>query len=152
MNIPNCPKCGGAMYDNRFNKKNPKGADFTCKDKMCLNDKGYRTGVWLTAAQKSAMGGTQQQGAPQGGDDRQRDIMWGQSWNLSLDLWKAYEPKRKPTTDELHTLATKIFKQMSNQPWKTGDAPTPERAYTPEEPPPPTEEPPMKDPSDELPF
>lgn len=30
-----CPNCGGAMWDNRVNKKNPKGPDLKCKDKEC---------------------------------------------------------------------------------------------------------------------
>ena len=30
-----CPKCGGDMWDNRTNKKNPKAPDWKCKDKQC---------------------------------------------------------------------------------------------------------------------
>lgn len=48
--VPPCPQCGGAMFDNRGNKKSPTGPDFTCRDKECKNDKGYRTGVWLEKA------------------------------------------------------------------------------------------------------
>jgi hypothetical protein len=33
--IPNCPKCEGAMWDNRAGKKNPKAPDFKCKDREC---------------------------------------------------------------------------------------------------------------------
>jgi hypothetical protein len=33
--IPDCPKCGGAMWDNREGKRNPKAPDFKCKDKSC---------------------------------------------------------------------------------------------------------------------
>jgi hypothetical protein len=33
--VPPCPKCGTAMWDNRGNKKNPNGPDFRCSDKMC---------------------------------------------------------------------------------------------------------------------
>lgn len=32
---PPCPTCGGAMWDNREGKKNPKAPDFKCKDKNC---------------------------------------------------------------------------------------------------------------------
>lgn len=32
-NNMNCPKCGGEMWDNRANKKNPKQPDFKCKDR-----------------------------------------------------------------------------------------------------------------------
>jgi len=30
-----CPVCGGAMWDNREKKTNPKAPDFKCKDKTC---------------------------------------------------------------------------------------------------------------------
>ena len=32
---PNCPKCGGAMWDNRASKRNPRAPDFKCRDKGC---------------------------------------------------------------------------------------------------------------------
>jgi hypothetical protein len=32
---PSCPKCGGAMWDNREGKRNPKAPDFKCKDRSC---------------------------------------------------------------------------------------------------------------------
>jgi hypothetical protein len=32
---PNCPKCGGAMWDNRASKRNPRAPDFKCRDKSC---------------------------------------------------------------------------------------------------------------------
>lgn len=30
-----CPKCAGAMFDNRQTKRNPKAPDYKCKDKGC---------------------------------------------------------------------------------------------------------------------
>ncbi len=33
--VPNCPKCSGAMWDNRAGKRNPKAPDFKCRDKSC---------------------------------------------------------------------------------------------------------------------
>ena len=33
--IPDCPKCGGEMWDNREGKRNPKAPDFKCKDRGC---------------------------------------------------------------------------------------------------------------------
>ncbi len=36
-----CPKCGGAMWDNRLTKKNPKQPDYKCKNRQCDN------AVWL---------------------------------------------------------------------------------------------------------
>src|SRR5687768_1041405 len=32
---PDCPKCGGAMWDNRASKRNPRAPDFKCRDKSC---------------------------------------------------------------------------------------------------------------------
>jgi hypothetical protein len=32
---PECPKCGGRMWDNRVGKKNPKAPDYKCRDKAC---------------------------------------------------------------------------------------------------------------------
>src|SRR3954462_4171960 len=32
---PPCPKCGGDMWDNRENKRNPRAPDFKCKDRGC---------------------------------------------------------------------------------------------------------------------
>ena len=33
--VPSCPKCGGAMWDNRQSKRNPRAPDFKCRDKAC---------------------------------------------------------------------------------------------------------------------
>jgi hypothetical protein len=33
--IPSCPKCEGAMWDNRESKRNPRAPDFKCKDASC---------------------------------------------------------------------------------------------------------------------
>ena len=33
--VPDCPKCQGAMWDNRENKRNPRAPDFKCKDAAC---------------------------------------------------------------------------------------------------------------------
>ncbi len=43
-----CPRCNGMMFDNTLNKKNPKGPDYRCKDKECIDpETGYVTAVWL---------------------------------------------------------------------------------------------------------
>lgn len=42
----NCPQCQGPMLDQRATKQG-KQPDYTCANPGCLNDKGYRTGVWL---------------------------------------------------------------------------------------------------------
>lgn len=40
-----CPKCGGAVWDNRTNKKNPRGPDWSCKDK-----EKCKWALWLDSA------------------------------------------------------------------------------------------------------
>lgn len=58
-----CPKCGGPVWDNRENKKNPKGPDWTCKDKEC------KTGKFVTA------GWAEKSGPVQGdGPGMERDV------------------------------------------------------------------------------
>lgn len=32
---PACPKCGGAMWDNRADKRNPRAPDFRCRKRDC---------------------------------------------------------------------------------------------------------------------
>lgn len=44
-----CPKCGGAFYDNRGSKKNPKAPDFKCKEEKgtCKDKSGkFPFGWW----------------------------------------------------------------------------------------------------------
>lgn len=62
-----CPKCGGPVWDNRENKKNPKGPDWTCKDKEC------KTGNFVTAgwAEKTGAKLTKSEGA---GPGMERDV------------------------------------------------------------------------------
>lgn len=33
--IPPCPSCNGAMWDNRLTKRNPKAPDFKCRNRSC---------------------------------------------------------------------------------------------------------------------
>lgn len=44
-----CPKCGGAMWDNRVGKKNPKQPDLKCKSKSCDH------AVWLDGLEKDTL-------------------------------------------------------------------------------------------------
>lgn len=53
--VPSCPKCGGAMWDNREGKRNPKAPDFKCKDRSCDGV------IWPPRGSTSAAGS----GAPQ---------------------------------------------------------------------------------------
>lgn len=48
------------MIDQRVSKSNPKQPDYTCQDVNCLNDKGYRTGVWLKNKTPAVTGYAQQ--------------------------------------------------------------------------------------------
>lgn len=40
--VPQCPKCGGAMWDNRETKQKPTQPDFKCKDKANCGE-----AIWL---------------------------------------------------------------------------------------------------------
>jgi hypothetical protein len=33
--LPDCPKCGGRVWDNRLTKRNPKAPDYKCRDRSC---------------------------------------------------------------------------------------------------------------------
>lgn len=35
LNSPACPKCGGRMWDNRADKRNPRAPDFKCRNRGC---------------------------------------------------------------------------------------------------------------------
>lgn len=73
----NCPDCGGATWDNRESKRNPKQPDYKCKDKECGK------GVW---SQKKAGGGN---GASNGNAPAARERWtWG-------DLFAAYDACHK---------------------------------------------------------
>jgi hypothetical protein len=48
-----CPACGGKVWDNRENKKNPKAPDWKCRDKTCLDDKGFTTAGWVDKKPKN---------------------------------------------------------------------------------------------------
>lgn len=72
-----CPKCGGPIWDNRTNKKNPKGPDWSCKDKTCTDGK-FVTAGWCEKpkdAPKAGGGPGMEEGIPlpEGGDD---DLPW----------------------------------------------------------------------------
>lgn len=71
----NCPDCGGAMWDNRESKRNPKAPDYKCKDRNCGK------GVWDRAAKGGQNGGGPRQ---QTGKGSSREVWtWG-------DLFEAY--------------------------------------------------------------
>lgn len=46
---PICPGCGHPMWDNRGDKKNPKGPDFRCQNKQHTDDTNpkFGFGIWL---------------------------------------------------------------------------------------------------------
>jgi hypothetical protein len=75
-----CPKCGGPAWDNRGNKKNPKGPDFTCKDKTCKNDKGFTTGWWEEKDKVTAMAAPHNAGPGMPGFDEQPDFGPDDDW------------------------------------------------------------------------
>jgi hypothetical protein len=67
---PSCPKCGGEMWDNRENKRNPRAPDFKCKDKNCEGviwpprDKAAAAPTATPAAGAGKAGGVDANGMP----------------------------------------------------------------------------------------
>lgn len=55
--MPECPKCGGRMWDNRLSKRNPKAPDFKCRDRSC-------DGVIWPAREASAESATEPRTGP----------------------------------------------------------------------------------------
>ena len=55
---PACPVCGGEMWDNRENKKNPKAPDFKCRDRSCDGV------IWPLKGAATATNGRPVQSAP----------------------------------------------------------------------------------------
>lgn len=53
---PNCPKCGGRMWDNRGKKTNPKAPDFKCRDKQHC-DGVFWPGQWPPPAPEPEVAG-----------------------------------------------------------------------------------------------
>lgn len=53
-----CPKCGGAMWNNIEGKRNPKAPDYACKNK-----EGCGGGVWLKPEEKAALASQSSNGA-----------------------------------------------------------------------------------------
>lgn len=45
-----CTSCGGPIWDNRLDKRNPKAPDWKCRDKSCVDERGFVTGGWCEAA------------------------------------------------------------------------------------------------------
>lgn len=60
------------MFDNSFNKTNPKAPDYVCKDRECIDDNGFRTGVWATDTEKNAAQAVSQPRDPAPGTPQQQ--------------------------------------------------------------------------------
>jgi len=58
-----CPSCKGLMLDMRATKVG-KQPDYTCANPACVNDKGYRTGVWLRRGPQPLVTGYAKEQAP----------------------------------------------------------------------------------------
>lgn len=49
-----CPKCKGAMLDERQTKRSDKSPDYTCANMLCTDATGkYRTAIWEKDANKN---------------------------------------------------------------------------------------------------
>ena len=45
--MPNCPVCGGPMWDDRLSKRNPKAPDFKCRNKpKTMGGPGCEGVIW----------------------------------------------------------------------------------------------------------
>lgn len=53
-----CPQCSSEMWDNRENKKNPKGPDYKCKDKACAH------AIWLDKKKSGSIPASVPRGVP----------------------------------------------------------------------------------------
>jgi len=73
---PPCPKCGGEMWDNRENKRNPRAPDFKCKNAGCDGV------IWPP---RDANAGPPQAAAPAGTpDDPACPVCGGKMWDDRL--------------------------------------------------------------------
>ncbi len=99
-----CPDCGGAMWDNRQTKRNPKQPDFKCKNKQC--DKA----VWLKPKGENGGGSRQASGSGQTSAPVQRPL--GRLYFESLKI--AYSSLKevmgdKATAESVVAAAATIF-------------------------------------------
>lgn len=60
-----CPKCKGAMLDERLTKRTDKSPDYTCANMLCTDPTGkYRTAIWAEKTSNGATGGEGNAGNP----------------------------------------------------------------------------------------
>ena len=85
-----CPKCGGAMWDNRERKQNPKAPDFKCKDKSCDGV------IWPPRGQKAAPAPTPtaKQPVSLGGPLGEWDVIEGEEKAAVAAIQQAATPDR----------------------------------------------------------
>jgi len=103
-----CPKCGGDMIDKRATKTE-KQPDFSCADPNCVNEKGYRTGVWLQSKRPVPSKAPQSQQTP-----RQAKWTWpllAATYSRALLIAKKYVTAsiEKATTADILAGAHTIF-------------------------------------------
>lgn len=60
--IPPCPNCHGAMWDNRLTKRNPRAPDFKCRDRSCDGV------VWPARSASGNTPGNGRDGSAEGGE------------------------------------------------------------------------------------
>lgn len=86
---PECPKCGGPMWDNRNRKRNPNAPDFKCKDQGNCNG-----AVWMTAKGQGA------KGAPRSGRSSEPSAPpLGPAAALKLMQWSFIQARKIVTAD-----------------------------------------------------
>ena len=115
-----CPDCDGPMWDNRENKKNPKGPDFKCKDKDCGK------AVWLDKKRKDAP--QSRENGQESRDDRSSRIERQHSQEMALryfdlSLRAQDDPPHKgkiPTTAQLRDMISWFQRDIANSPEVNG--------------------------------
>lgn len=113
--ITECQKCGGPVWDNRANKKNPKGPDYKCKDKNC------NEAFWFDSAPLAKANAPKQQanGAPKPGGQKWTWQELSTTYERSLKLAEKHmeqlgkRTKIAVTTDNIISAAATIFIAVS---------------------------------------
>ena len=153
---PECPKCGGKMWDNRKGKKNPKAPDFKCKDTECGKNGGA---VWLESPSGgSSRGGGRGNGAgsPPAAPLTREEQQAGKKATIDgyFGLMALVAPKMKSlaetyqlplTMDDVQAATYSVYGLLDKRRFLT--LPTPSAQKAEEKPVPPVPEPPKRIPS-----
>lgn len=104
MSDLSCPKCGGAVWDNRETKRSPKAPDYKCQNRNCDGV------IWPPRDQ--ARGGNKSSAQP-----RPQQYPWGPLLKLCVQYTqKEIAPLfTNPTNEMVKEMAISLFITASNQ-------------------------------------